>query len=230
MKLKYFLILLLSLYIVNCTLSIEALATIRFVSKSGTSTPPYTSWQTAADSIQKCINICVDGDTVYVANGVYKENLVINTRIFLLGSSMDSTVIDGRGLNFNTTLRYYADGQLENFHIYGTNPNNGKSISSLFYNIRGNYLKIENGYQGIFTGNSTSIFHCIIFIDNKIANQSECPADTCKPSVTNSIIITNNNGITPAVYLSFGGTPEINNNLIVEENNGNTLRGISSDY
>ena len=68
-------------------------ASIRYVSKTGTSTPPYTSWQTAADSIQKCINICVDGDTVYVANGVYKENLVINTAISLIGSSMDSTVI-----------------------------------------------------------------------------------------------------------------------------------------
>ncbi|MBK7497929.1 MAG: hypothetical protein IPI19_02200 [Ignavibacteriales bacterium] len=44
------------------------IGTIRYVSKTGTSTPPYTSWQTAADSIQKCINICVDGDTVYVAN------------------------------------------------------------------------------------------------------------------------------------------------------------------
>ena len=96
MKLKYFLFFLLSFYILNSTFSI---ATIRYVSKTGTSTPPYTSWQTAADSIQKCINICVDGDTVYVANGVYKENLVINTAISLIGSSMDSTVIDGTGLS-----------------------------------------------------------------------------------------------------------------------------------
>ncbi|MDP2362870.1 MAG: hypothetical protein Q8M94_03770, partial [Ignavibacteria bacterium] len=61
MKLKYFFLLLLSLYIINCTFYIEAQATIRYVSKSGTSTPPYTNWQTAADSIQKCINICVNG-------------------------------------------------------------------------------------------------------------------------------------------------------------------------
>ncbi len=57
-------------------------ATIRYVGKTGTSTPPYTTWQTAADSIQKCINICVDGDTVYVGNGVYKE--VIFIKIILL--------------------------------------------------------------------------------------------------------------------------------------------------
>ncbi|MFZ2865614.1 MAG: hypothetical protein WA440_12745, partial [Ignavibacteriaceae bacterium] len=77
MKLKLFFLLLLSLYIAHCALNIEAYATVRYVSKSGTSTPPYTSWQTAADSIQKCINICSFGDTVYVANGVYKEQVIM---------------------------------------------------------------------------------------------------------------------------------------------------------
>ncbi len=91
---------------------------MRYVSKTGTSTPPYTSWQTAADSIQKCINICVDGDTIYVANGVYKENLVINTAISLIGSSMDSTVIDGRGMG-TYTITVNKDIGIENFNIYG---------------------------------------------------------------------------------------------------------------
>ena len=94
MKLKFFFLLLLSLYIVNCTLTIEAQATIRYVSKTGTSTPPYTSWQTAADSIQKCINICVDGDTVYVANGIYKEQIIMVPGLSLIGAGMDSCVIN----------------------------------------------------------------------------------------------------------------------------------------
>lgn len=98
MKLKFFFLLLLSLYIVNCTFYIEAQATIRFVSKSGTNQPPYTSWQTAADSIQKCINICSFGDTVYVANGVYKETVVMIPGLSLIGSDWDSTVVDTRGL------------------------------------------------------------------------------------------------------------------------------------
>ncbi|MBZ0201133.1 MAG: hypothetical protein K8H86_14770, partial [Ignavibacteriaceae bacterium] len=46
-----------------------AFPTTRFVSKTGSSVPPYTTWATASDSIQKCINICNDGDTVIVANG-----------------------------------------------------------------------------------------------------------------------------------------------------------------
>jgi pectin methylesterase-like acyl-CoA thioesterase len=79
-----------------------------YVSKTGSSTPPYTSWETASDSIQKAINFSVAGDTIIVANGVYKENLIILNPITLLGSSMDSCVIDGAGLN-------------DNMHSYRTN-------------------------------------------------------------------------------------------------------------
>ncbi len=104
-------------YLILFTLIVNifsANATIRFVSKSGKSTPPYTSWKTAADSIQKCINICVDGDTIIVANGVYKENLVIYTLIYLAGSSMDSTIIDGTGLE-NYTVHYRNNGTIKHF-------------------------------------------------------------------------------------------------------------------
>jgi pectin methylesterase-like acyl-CoA thioesterase len=69
-------------------------ATIRYVSHTGSSTPPYTTWETAADSIQKCIDYSVDGDTIIVANGVYYESLIVNKYLWLIGSSMDSTVIE----------------------------------------------------------------------------------------------------------------------------------------
>jgi hypothetical protein len=41
-------------------------ATIRYVSKTGTSIPPYTTWETASDSIQKAIDASLSGDTVIV--------------------------------------------------------------------------------------------------------------------------------------------------------------------
>ncbi len=135
MKSKYFLFLFLTLTFIHQTSSI---ATIRYVSKSGTSTPPYTSWETAADSIQKCINICVDGDTVYVANGIYKENLIINTAISLIGSSMDSTVIDGRGMG-NNTITFNIHGKIENFNIYGY----AAGIGTAVYGITANFPTIE---------------------------------------------------------------------------------------
>ena len=73
-------------------------ATIRYVSKTGTSTPPYLTWETAADSIQECIDICVFGDTIYVANGVYEEQVIMIPGLSLIGAGMDSCIIDTRAL------------------------------------------------------------------------------------------------------------------------------------
>ena len=84
-----------SFLIFNCSFLI---ATVRYVSKTGLSIPPYTSWETAADSIQKCINICVFGDTIYVANGVYEEQVVMVPGLSLIGSGADSCWIDSRQL------------------------------------------------------------------------------------------------------------------------------------
>ncbi len=112
MKLKISYLILFTL-IVNI---LSANATIRFVSKTGTSTPPYTSWQTAADSIQKCIDYSVDGDTIIVANGVYYESLIVNKYLVAIGSSMDSTVIDGTGLA-DITVDGNSDFILNGFNI-----------------------------------------------------------------------------------------------------------------
>ena len=75
-----------------------AYATIHYVSHSGNNTPPYLTWQTAADSIQWAINVSQFGDTIYVANGVYKEQVVMIPGLSLIGAGMDSWVIDTRGL------------------------------------------------------------------------------------------------------------------------------------
>ncbi|MBK9098215.1 MAG: hypothetical protein IPM14_08910 [bacterium] len=89
-NLSLFFLLLITLFIAY---SLQLNATIRYVSKTGLSIPPYTSWETAADSIQKCINICVFGDTIYVANGVYEEQVVMIPGLSLIGAGMDSCVI-----------------------------------------------------------------------------------------------------------------------------------------
>ncbi len=57
------LILFILLLIVNYSFSI---ASVRYVSHSGSNTPPYLTWETAADSIMSAINISSFGDTIYV--------------------------------------------------------------------------------------------------------------------------------------------------------------------
>jgi hypothetical protein len=88
----------LTLFVLLTAYSLPLNATIRYVSKTGTSIPPYTSWETAADSIQKCINISVFGDTIYVANGVYEEQVIMIPGLSLIGAGLDSTIINTQAL------------------------------------------------------------------------------------------------------------------------------------
>jgi hypothetical protein len=216
MKPKYILILLflLSLTIEHLTYNITY-ATVRYVSKSGTSTPPYTSWQTAADSIQKCINICVDGDTIYVANGVYKENLVINTAISLIGSSMDSTVIDGTGLT-DFTIEYNKSGYLENFNILG------KSLAIpnviIFSVIPSNKILINNCRMS-GAGTAVGMARGDIKVNNLIIYNVDRGVHIFGEEynqVSNCIIIVSLEG-SSGVVIGFAGSVEykINNNIIL---------------
>ncbi|MBK7266153.1 MAG: hypothetical protein IPI12_07445 [Ignavibacteriales bacterium] len=52
----------------------ENFAERRYVSKTGTSTPPYTSWETAADSIMKAMSLSIQGDTIIVGKGIYRNS------------------------------------------------------------------------------------------------------------------------------------------------------------
>jgi hypothetical protein len=243
MKLKSFFLLLLSLYIVNCTLSIDAQATIRYVSKTGTSTPPYTSWDTAADSIQKCINICSFGDTIYVANGIYKENLVINTAISLIGSSMDSTVIDGTGLN-DMTVTFNVSGLIDNFNILGkgeefltsrvvrsTNQTSllfisncrlsqsGVGVSMVGGDVIAEKIYMTNLGRGfnLFGVNVNRINNCIIILSYENANGINIGfSPNILNYLTNNIILSFavNHGSDEGIYCGLPKKVYISNNLI----------------
>ncbi len=226
MKLKFFLLLLLSLYIVNCTFFIEAQATIRYVSKTGTSTPPYTSWETAADSIQKCINICVNGDTIYVANGVYHGSLIMNKYLWLIGSSMDSTVIDGTGLA-NPTINFQSNAFINYFTVMGRGQ--GTSFTTCIRvnlaNLIMEHCRINFAYTGIALLWSSSIIdHC--FITNVTNGYlTGCDIDTCNPIIKNSVIYLNNSvGSGNGGIMIEAGNNISSNNIIF--GNQNSDRGI----
>ena len=129
--------LLLTLFLLT-VYSLQLNATIRFVSKTGSSIPPYITWETAADSIQKCINICDFGDTIYVANGVYQEQVVMIPGLSLIGSGTDSCVVDSRSfpLTNNRTITMKDACLVTGFYI--------RTSNNLLYG-RGIYTEGQNG-------------------------------------------------------------------------------------
>jgi hypothetical protein len=208
-----------------CLLS-TSYATIRYVSHSGTSTPPYTSWETAADSIQKCIDYSFAGDTIIVANGTYYESLIVDKYLSLIGSSMDSTIIDGTGLA-NKTINFQSNGYIQNFTIRGK----GKQVtntSCTYNNLTNAYIndcKICNAYTGIaLVWSSTIVDKCIITNVNK-GFVTVCAIDTCNPLIQNSTIELNNSNEN-AIELGDLGNITATNNVLMGNQNSNGGIGI----
>ncbi len=113
---------------------------VRYVSKTGSSTPPYLSWETASDSIQECINISNFGDTIYVGNGVYKEKVVMIPGLALIGAGMDSCVID---LSDFTSFIYAVE----------------MKDSCLFEKFK---LKLQYSGVGVYMSFTDSVKSCIV--------------------------------------------------------------------
>lgn len=215
-------LILLQLLIFHFSLLIETPATIRYVSKTGSSTPPYTSWATAADSIQKCINICEDGDTIYVANGVYREYLRINRIITLIGSSMDSTVIDGTGLS-DTTVFVNAETTIKDFNIIGKQP--GNNYAHYVILARKNLLlekcRISNSKYGVLAQGAQLSFTWIrdnIFNGNFISIALDAIQSNTNFYVIDNVIFCPNQDY-EGINIFFGGIYHIKGNIILTLNN-----------
>jgi len=190
-------------------------ATIRYVSKTGTSTPPYTSWATAADSIQKAVNIADVGDTIYVANGVYYEAIYVDKTINLWGSSMDSTVIDA---TFNTVpdIMYFFENNSTIKNFYLTNSEQGRiGINTRRSNITAEFCRTSNlTTAAAINFSSVNLSNFIIHVF-KYGIRDDCPSDTCNSVYSNNIITgTNTNEI--SVNFFFGGHPTFTNNIVLE--------------
>lgn len=140
-------------------------ATIRYVSPTGNNIPPYLTWEDAANSIQDCINVSVFGDTIYVANGVYQEQVIMIPGLSLIGAGMDSCIIDTRNLvtsqNYNSVI--IADScLLTGFHIYIYHTSLWGRVNAAVSGGTGNntftHNMVSNASVGIVTGLNSFIY------------------------------------------------------------------------
>ena len=74
----------------------DAFADYHYASHTGSDEYPYTSWETAADSIQPAIDTAEPGDTIYIGSGEYEEVIVMDAAdsvMAFIGKGIDSTWI-----------------------------------------------------------------------------------------------------------------------------------------
>ena len=242
-------LLLLSLLLLTSHLS---LATIRYVSKTGSSTPPYTTWATASDSIQKCIKISRSGDTVYVANGVYEEQIILIDSLTLIGMGIDSCVIDTRQLLSGNN--YYAVvmasySSIEGFYIKVSDNYSQIGISNFVVRktkIKNN--KIEKANYGVSSNFSNSIIsnniisaQIGVILGGGVADEVLIEGNTItvygsdfgiqvtagtRPTIINNVIYLNN-GFAAGINPGGSDTTKILNNVILAESAAEGIFNVS---
>jgi nitrous oxidase accessory protein NosD len=175
--------------------------------------------------IQDAIDNSNPGDTIFVYNGIYHENIIINkTSIQLIGESKHSTIIDGSGFEYVVFVIGRNEILISNFTIRNSSSSGkgiriGNFLPCLKIIIKNNI--ISNTSIGIFTPSTLIGFrnnhksHKII--ENEIKNSWNCGINF---QVTEFSIIKNNNFIQNKCGInlewSFGNSIK-NNNFIQNE-------------
>ena len=215
-------------------------AEIRYVSHSGSNTPPYLTWETAADSIMSAINVSSFGDTIYVANGIYEEQVVMIPGLSLIGAGMDSCVISLQGTGI-PTVTVVDSCLLKGFQIITLNTLNTWGIKSSGSNSLIAENKIINPSLGIYLDNSDAeVYNNILeniktkgvwaFNSNSSIRMNNISTDPNSQAAsvagidieaydfTYTPVIDSNVIITPGAYginKSYGAKPTITNNSIL---------------
>ena len=135
----------------------SARADYHYASHEGTSEYPYTSWATAADSVQKAIDAASAGDTIYVGSGVWEDiPYTLRDSCALIGMGIDSTIIRKEGrVDFLYTNNHV---RIENFTFDGIDrTSNGVAIYNIYDNVNviithNKFIHIHEGFFGVITG------------------------------------------------------------------------------
>ena len=157
--------------------------------------------------IQDAVNNASDGDTVYVFNGVYYEQLTINTSVILLGENKNTTIIDGNNTDGNVITIYADDVTISGFTIQNSGRQIGDSgvvIYSDYDNIKENII-CNNGYKRYYFNQGGIILY-------------ECSHNR----IENNLITKNRE---TGIYLHFATNNTIQNNILYD----NTYLGVVSN-
>jgi parallel beta-helix repeat protein len=156
--------------------------------------------------IQDAIDYAKTGDIIYVRNGTYHENIVIDKSINLIGENKTNTIIDGR-IAGNVIKINSNNVEIQNFTIQNSGiyfPNSGINITS-----KNNFIKfniIKNNLYGIILYDSSN---------NTIQNNTIKENNNCGIYLSNSSVnFISNNTIMNHNFNGVGIYDRSNNNIL----------------
>jgi parallel beta-helix repeat protein len=116
--------------------------------------------------IQDAVNASKDGDTVFVYNGTYYENVVVNKTINLFGEDKNNTIIDGNGSG-DVILITAGWVNVSAFSVRNSGSQGGIDLDAGFELISGNNSIFDNVIY-----NNKLAFYLYSSNDNSILNNT----------------------------------------------------------
>lgn len=135
-----------------------------YVKEGGNNSNSGESWEDALANISEAVKRAKNGDTIYVGNGTYYENVVIGKQLIIVGNGSSVTTIDGGGVG-NVIGVHYPGVTITKFNITNSGPLNGAGIYG-YYSDNCVIIKniIEKNHRGIrfYFGKSSEIKENVI--------------------------------------------------------------------
>ncbi|HVQ01227.1 MAG TPA: NosD domain-containing protein [Candidatus Thermoplasmatota archaeon] len=111
-------------------------------------------------TIQAALDASTNGDTIFVYDGTYPENIIIGTSITLLGENKNTTIISGNGLaaTANITAKSVT---MKGFTIRNDGSQNGIYTSTSSHQIMDNIFTMTSHGIYLFYSSENSITDCL---------------------------------------------------------------------
>jgi nitrous oxidase accessory protein len=104
-------------------------------------------------TIQGAINAALNGDTIFVYNGTYFENIVVNKTVSLIGQSEENTIISAKNSSINALNVTSSNVNISGFSVTGATgiypPACGLSLRQVS-NVTFSYNNVTGNRYGIY--------------------------------------------------------------------------------
>jgi len=169
-------------YFVTIESEIVNAATTTYVDDDNTLGPWDGTLINPYQTIQDGVNNAIDGDTVFVFNGNYTENVIVNKTINLIGEDKNNTIIDGGGIYYKDVVQITSDWvNISGFiFTHSGNPkedagiqidsNNNTIYGNIIYQCASGIFVNQSNDNMIFENNIFSNLGCGIFLSDSNSN------------------------------------------------------------